>query len=105
MAQATAALEGKNVADKNELLFHAGINFNDLPLWQRRGTGLYWERYEREGYNPKLDQKAVTIQRRIKVDRELPMGEDYAAFIGRLLRAESSPATTATARQQERGDS
>jgi tRNA(His) guanylyltransferase len=105
VAQATAGLEGKSVADKNELLFQAGINFNDLPLWQRRGTGLYWERYEREGYNPKLDQKVVTTRRRIKVDRELPMGEDYASFIGRLLREGASPATTASAGQQERGDS
>jgi tRNA(His) 5'-end guanylyltransferase len=60
VALATAALEGKSVADKNELLFQAGINFNDLPPWQRRGTGLYWERYEREGYNPKLGQKVAT---------------------------------------------
>ena len=42
-AEATKALEGKTVADKNELLFRRGINFNDLPPWQRRGTGIYWE--------------------------------------------------------------
>jgi tRNA(His) 5'-end guanylyltransferase len=30
VAQATAALEGKNVSEKNELLFARGINFNDL---------------------------------------------------------------------------
>ena len=77
VAEATAALEGKSVADKNELLFRTGINFNDLPLWQRRGTGLYWERYDRAGYNPKLDQKTVASRRRLKVDRELPLGEEY----------------------------
>jgi tRNA(His) guanylyltransferase len=86
VAQATAALEGQGVAGKNELLFQAGVNFNDLPLWQRRGTGLYRERYEREGYNPKVDQKVVTARRRIKVDRELPAGEEYGRFIERLLR-------------------
>ncbi|HJT78740.1 MAG TPA: tRNA(His) guanylyltransferase Thg1 family protein [Gemmataceae bacterium] len=86
VAEATAALKGKSVADKNELLFRAGINFNDLPLWQRRGAGLYWERHEREGYNPKSGQKVATTRRRIKVDRELPMGEEYADFVGRLLR-------------------
>ncbi len=105
VAKATAALEGKGVADKNELLFQAGVNFNDLPLWQRRGTGLYWERYEREGYNPKLDQKVVTTRRRIRVDRELRMGEDYADFISGLMREGSPPTTSATAAQQERGDS
>jgi tRNA(His) 5'-end guanylyltransferase len=96
VARATAALEGKGVAEKNELLFQAGINFNELPLWQRRGTGLYWERYEREGYNPKLDRKVVTTRRRIKADRELPMGEEYVDFIRRLMRAETVPTTGAT---------
>ena len=99
VAQATATLEGKGVADKNELLFQAGINFNDLPPWQRRGTGLYWERYEREGYNPKLDQKAVTIRRRVKVDRELPMGEGYADFIGRLMQPGTAPTSPRTGAQ------
>jgi hypothetical protein len=89
VAEATAALNGKSVAEKNELLFQTGINFNDLPAWQRRGTGLYWERYEREGYNPKIDQKVVTSRRRIRVDEGLPMGEEYAGFVGRLMRAGS----------------
>jgi tRNA(His) 5'-end guanylyltransferase len=38
---ATAALSGLSVADKNDLLFQRGVNFNDLPSWQRRGSGLY----------------------------------------------------------------
>src|SRR5262249_33657756 len=79
VARAPAAREGQGVADKNELLFRAGVNFNALPLRQRRGTGLYWEFYEREGYNPRRDQKVVTTRRRIKVGRELPMGAEYAA--------------------------
>jgi len=31
--QATKRLEGMSVAEKNELLFQNGINFNDLPSW------------------------------------------------------------------------
>lgn len=38
VTQATKELQGASVADKNELLFRHGINFNDLPAWQRRGT-------------------------------------------------------------------
>ena len=45
--EATSAMEGLSVAEKNELLFQNGINFNDIPLWQRRGSGLYWEEYDR----------------------------------------------------------
>ena len=36
-AEATEFLVGLTVADKNELLFQEGINFNDLPAWQKRG--------------------------------------------------------------------
>ena len=40
------ALLHLSVAQKNELLFQAGINFNAVPLWHKRGTGLYCETYE-----------------------------------------------------------
>jgi tRNA(His) guanylyltransferase len=88
-AQATSALEGKSAVDKNELLFEAGINFKELPSWQGRGTSLYWASFEREGYNPKLDLKVIATRRRVKVDRELPIGEEYAVVISRLLRQET----------------
>lgn len=82
---ATAILDGKSVAFKNELLFQHGINFNELPTWQRRGTGLYWENYEKQGYNPVQGKEVVTKRRRVKVDEELPMKEGYETFISRLL--------------------
>jgi tRNA(His) 5'-end guanylyltransferase len=82
---ATAALQGASVADKNELLFRHGINFNNLPTWQRRGTGLYWETYTKEGYNPKSRQKTLATRRRLKVDQDLPMKDAYAQLIGRLM--------------------
>jgi tRNA(His) 5'-end guanylyltransferase len=34
---ATQKLKGVSVADRNEMLFAAGINFNDVPAWQKRG--------------------------------------------------------------------
>jgi len=81
IAEATHALEGKSTAFKNELLFQHGINFNDLPRWQRRGVGLYWERYEKEGYNPITQQTEVTTRRRVRIDQDLPMKEEYANFL------------------------
>jgi tRNA(His) 5'-end guanylyltransferase len=86
--EATAALKGKPVAFKHELLFQHGVNFNDLPAWQRRGTGLYWESYQKEGYNPKEDRKVLSTRRRVKADRELPMKEEYDRFLLALLGAE-----------------
>jgi len=88
MDKNTAAkmIENKSVADKNELLFSKGINFNDLPDWQKRGIGLYWVKEEKHGFNPK-DRVEVKVQRNIlKVDLYLPMRDEYSGFIERIIK-------------------
>jgi tRNA(His) guanylyltransferase len=85
VGEATATLSGMSVAAKNELLFSSGINFNDLPLWQRRGVGLYWEEYERPAENPVTGEKMVARRRRIRRDLELPMKDDYSTFLRNLI--------------------
>lgn len=82
---ATGLLKGMSVAEKNELLFQRGINFNDLPKWQKRGVGLYWEDLQKPAVNPKTGEKVVAIRREIKVDLELPMKDEYDHFIQGLL--------------------
>jgi tRNA(His) 5'-end guanylyltransferase len=82
---ATDALRGLSVSAKNELLFSGGINFNDLPPWQRRGSGLYWEEYERVGNNPITAERVVTRRRRILRNLELPVKDAYSAFLRDLM--------------------
>ncbi len=81
---ATNALLGLSVAEKNELLFQRGINFNNLPSWQKRGVGLYWEDYEKAGLNPITGERVTAQRRRIKVEQELPLRDGYAEFINQL---------------------
>ncbi len=38
--EATKKLSGISITEKNELLFQKGINFNELPNWQKRGIGI-----------------------------------------------------------------
>lgn len=83
--EATAKLSKMNVADKNELLFHYGINYNNLPSWQKRGIGLYWENVSKEGFNPKSNQKVEVTRRELKVDYELPLKESYDLFLKGIL--------------------
>ena len=83
--QATAALLHLSVAQKNALLFQAGINFNDVPLWHKRGVGIYWETYEKSACNPKTGEPVTAVRRRLRVDYELPMKERYSAFMTALL--------------------
>lgn len=83
---AKRALEGKGWAAQNELLFRQGINFNDLPAWQRRGIGLYREAHEKLGYNPIAHSCVRTMRWAVKQDLELPMGEAYEALLLNLFR-------------------
>ncbi len=84
-AEATKTLLRKNAAGKNELLFARGINFNDVPLWQRRGTGVRWETFERAGVNPRTGEAAVAPRRRIARDEQLPMADDYRSCLRQFV--------------------
>lgn len=79
--EATKYLSGMSVGDKNELLFKEGINFNDLPNWQKRGVGLYWEEYDKTCINPMTGIETSAQRRRVKIDYELPMKEEYSEFL------------------------
>ncbi|EAY25417.1 tRNA(His) guanylyltransferase Thg1 family protein [Microscilla marina] len=83
--KANDEVTGLSVAQKNELLFQAGINFNDLPLWQKRGVGFYWTTIDKEGFNPRTNEK-VTAQRKTLVTNDaLPMKDAYSNFLTDLL--------------------
>ncbi len=84
--EATRELHGKGASHLNELLFREGINFNDLPVWQRRGTGLYWQRYRKEGYDPVRGIPVTAVRRRLRVDLDLPMGREYDRLIRQIIR-------------------
>ena len=89
---ATEKLDKLSVSDKNELLYQqAGVNFNDLPNWQKRGVGLYWESYHKESINPLTEEKVLAKRRKIKIDMELPMKDDYSEFVRNLILREHHP--------------
>ena len=83
--EATKALEGQSVSFKNELLFSKGINFDQLPSWQKRGVGVWKEQYEKEGQNPVTGKSETAVRSRLKVEYELPLGEAYAKQICSFL--------------------
>ena len=76
-----------SVARKNELLFRHGVNFNDLPNWQKRGVGLVWETYEKVARNPKTGEEVTVQRRRIRHELDLPMKDAYGAFVAQQLAA------------------
>jgi len=83
--QATKRLLGQSVSQKNELLFQYSINFNDIPSWQKRGVGLYWEQYDKPAVNPITNEDVVARRRRIQTEYNLPMKNEYGEFVRSLL--------------------
>ena len=83
--QATNKLRGVSVAQGNELLFQHGINFNELPAWQKRGIGATWSHDESVGVDPRTGAEVQSVRRRIALQWELPMGSDYDAYIQGLV--------------------
>lgn len=82
---ATEKIFGLSVSQKNDLLFEQGINFNDVPNWQKRGTGLYWEDFDKPSRNPVTGEQVNARRRRIKRDFDLPMKNEYSRFLERIL--------------------
>lgn len=79
--EASRRLEGASVRDKNELLFARGINFNALPVWQRRGVILGWETYLKQGYDPIAEQAVEVERRRVGVDEAIPMKDALSEYV------------------------
>lgn len=84
-ADATKRLEGVSVAARNELLFQHGIQFNELPLWHRRGVAVYGRDVEVATIDPRDGSERTTTRRALRVDLELPMKDDYDAFVRRIV--------------------
>lgn len=88
--EATKRIEGLSIADKNDLLFSYGINYDALPSWQKRGIGFYWQEIEKESFNPKTNEITKAIRNSIFIDYELPLKNSYCDFIITVLKTESN---------------
>jgi tRNA(His) 5'-end guanylyltransferase len=82
---AAGRLERLPAAQKRELLLAHGVDFDTVPRWQKRGVGLYWETYIKEGRNPLTGDTALAERRRIRHEYELPPKEEYDAFLRERL--------------------
>ncbi|MFC4161348.1 tRNA(His) guanylyltransferase Thg1 family protein [Chitinimonas lacunae] len=80
-ALTAARLASMALEAKHELLFAHGINFNELPDWQKRGWAFYWHDEPHGGVDPRSGESRQGSRRRLRVEKRLPRGEDY----GRLL--------------------
>lgn len=82
---ATSTLRGLGTSEKNEILFNHGTNVNDVPAWQKRGTGVSWRAFDKQGVNPMTGEFVVTSRRRLEPDFELPIGDAFDTYLCDLI--------------------
>ncbi|WP_130733887.1 tRNA(His) guanylyltransferase Thg1 family protein [Flavobacterium sp. J27] len=83
--EASKRLEKTSTAHKNELLFQHGINYNELPSWQKRGVGLYFKDVLKKGINPVDNTEIQFIRKEIIVSYDLPIKEAYRDFLSHII--------------------
>jgi tRNA(His) 5'-end guanylyltransferase len=86
-ADAVRQLDRSTVTVKSKLLSRHGVTFDNVPGWQRRGVGIYWETYEKEGYDPIAQRPVLARRRRLTANMELPIDEAYGALLRQVLHA------------------
>ena len=86
VSRATDAVSGLTRVQKHDLLFENNINFNELPAWQKRGFGMYFQTALKEGFNPKTNETVQVKRQILHTDFELPLGDDYGVFVlGKII--------------------
>lgn len=88
--EAQQRISGINNSQKNELLFNHGINYNDLPSWQKRGVGIYYTDIEKQGFNPVTGQSTRCLRRVLHLEEELPRGETYSSLLTQILNIDTN---------------
>lgn len=83
--QTTSILNKQGNSFKNELLFKRNINYNDLPNWQKRGIGLYFNTVTRKGFNPKTNEETTVTRRELVIDTDLSIGDEYSGYIRGMI--------------------
>jgi len=84
-AEATRRLSGVSVPARNELLFQRGVNFNELPAWQRRGIGARWREVTEPAVDPRTGEATTATRRTLLIDADLPMKDDYDVLLREML--------------------
>jgi tRNA(His) 5'-end guanylyltransferase len=73
-ADAQSLIKGKSIEDKKKLLLQYGIDYDTLPVWQRKGVNVTWQEVEKEGWNPQTQTSTVTTRRELRHDLKLSEG-------------------------------
>ncbi len=80
---ATKRFDGTSQREKRAFLGENGVDFEALPRWQTRGFAAFFESFEKAARNPKTGHSVVAQRKRLVLDRELPLGDDFASYFSK----------------------
>ena len=86
--KATSLMKGATRAEKRELLHQHGVNWNDLPASRKCGSGVMWEMYLKQGFNPVTEQTVPALRKRLRWYHDMPEGDACADLVRVPLAAE-----------------
>jgi tRNA(His) 5'-end guanylyltransferase len=67
-ADAQGHIKGKSIEEKKGLLRQYNIEYDTLPLWQRKGIHVRWVEVEKEGWNPILNTSVTTTRKELTAE-------------------------------------
>lgn len=93
-SKASSQLNNKTIDYKLQILADNQIDYQKVPEWQKHGTGMYWENYIKDGFNPKTGETVKVSRRQVKTDEHLPIKEEYSKFILDMIGSSSNESVT-----------
>ena len=85
--KAAEQLKGLPAKDLHEMMHSRGFNLATTPAWQRRGTLVYKEITEKEGYNPITKEIVIAERSAVVAEYELPLftSPEGRVFLEKIL--------------------
>lgn len=85
VAEATKVIKTMSNPEKRDLLLEYGIDYTTLPSWQRHGICAYFQEEKRIGYNPKTKAEVPCVRKVLKVNYEMPIGDEYSQLLTQII--------------------
>lgn len=81
-------LDKKSASERQELLFQAGVNYNDIINWHKRGIGFYWSKEKKLGINPLTNEEKTVERNKLYKDLNLPYKDEYSTLLNEIIKKE-----------------
>ncbi len=85
-------------AGRRALLRSLGVDLEALPMWQRRGVGLWWAQHAllrppeaASRSSGPIGVPLPALRRRVRVELELPVGDEYAELVRTQAQQAAAP--------------